>query len=302
MDSVLNPQLVWIIPSVICASVLVTVGLYVVPHRDYGTSLLRQKTEVRSRFYLLRSPLAFTIRQKKWTYFWWLIATVAVALFMAALAGLVTNIVHGNQSLGVLASISPDTIKLLFIGESFMMVSLILLAMTILETASIRREEAKLYLDNFLTQPVRRRVWLAQRLLAMVGIAIFVAALSTIAIWTMAQVQQVNFSASNAFNSGIAVIGGIVLVAGVGTFLYGLWPRLAVVGMIIVVGWGFVIDILQDLFHLQDWVQKTSVLHYLPIDPTKSVEWAGIVWMIVIGIVLATVGIFCFLRRDITGE
>ncbi|HWT40704.1 MAG TPA: ABC transporter permease subunit [Dongiaceae bacterium] len=302
INSVLDPQLLWIIPSAVCTVAFTVAGLYFVPRRDFGTSLLHQKTEVRSRFYLLTSPLAFTLRQKKWTYFWWLIATVAVALFMAALAGLVTNIIHGNNSLGVLSAISPDTVKLLFIGESFMIFSLILLAMTILEMVSIRREEAKLYLDNFLVQPIRRRVWLTQRLFLMVVMAIVVAALSTLAIWTMARVQQVNFSVTNAIDSGIAVMGGLVLVAGVGAFLYGLWPRIAVVGMAIVVGWAFVIDILQGLFHLQDWVQKTSVLHYLPIDPTKSVEWTGIIWMIAMGILLAAIGIFCFSRRDIISE
>lgn len=299
MNAVLDPAVLWIVPSVLSVIVLTVVGLYLVPRRDYGTSVLHQKDGVRSRFYLLGSPLALTLRQKKWTYLWWFVATVFTALFMAALAGMVANLIQDNSTFGHLTSLN---IKLLFIGESFMIFSLILLAMIILELASIRREEAKLYLDNLLVQPVRRRVWLTQRLCIALGAALIIAIVSSLAIWGVAHVQQVCFSFKDAFDSGVAVASGLVLVIGVGTCLYGLWPRIAVVGMAIVVGWGFVVDILQDLFHLQDWVQKTSILHYIPVDPSKTPEWSGMIWLVIIGVVLVVVGIYSFAKRDIITE
>ncbi len=302
MDSVLNPHLIWVVPSAVCVVIFIAIGVYVLPRRDYGTSLLRQHSEVRSRFYLLDSPLAFAMRQKKWSFFWWMIATVSMALFMAALAGLVSDLIHGNSSLGGFSGLPPEKIKLLFVGESFMIFSLILLAMMIIEVGSVRRDEAKAYLDNFLVQPVRRQSWLAWRLVLAVGMALLIAAIATVAVWAVAHAQQVGFSGQDALNCGIAVASGIVLIGGIGTFLYGMWPRLGVIGMTIVVGWAFVVDILKDLFHLQDWVSKTSILYYIPVDPSKSLEWAGVLWLFMIGVMLAIVGIVAFTKRDIVSE
>lgn len=302
LDSVLDPHVVWIIPSVLVGGVFTALGIYAVSHRDYATSVLRQPTEVKSRFYFLNSSLAFILRQKRWAYFWWLIATVATGVFMTALAGLVSTLVHDSSSLGPLLALPPDKIKILFVGESFMIVSLILLAMMIVELSGVRRDEAKSYLDNLLVRPIRRSRWLRERLCVSLGAAVLITTITTIAIWAVAQTQGVNVNFSDAVNCGLAVANALVLLCGVGVFLYGLWPRIAVVGMTLVVGWAFVIDIVRNLFHLEDWVSKTSIISYIPIDPSKSPEWAGIAWMICIGVVLSVAGIVAFTKRDIMSE
>lgn len=302
MDSVLDPHPIWIIPSLITTVIFVTAGLYFVSHRDYGTSLLAERSEIQPRYYLLKSPLSFAIRMKRWTYFWWFIGAVLTALFMAALAGLVSNLLNDSSSFAKIMTLSSDQIKLLFIGESFMIVGMILLTMIILELGSIRRDEAKLYLDNILVQPISRTSWIIGRLALTVGASLIIAVVSTFAIWSMAQAEGIDFGLGNALNSFIAVTGGIIFVGGIGTFLYGLWPRASVIGTTIVVGWSFVVDILKSLLQLDSWIEKTSVLNYIPIDASKSLEWTGIVWMIGLGVVFIGIGIIRFSRRDIISE
>jgi len=302
IDSVLAPQLIWIVPSFVVVGIFLLAGIYFVGQRDYGTALLAEDEEVEPNVRLLSSPLTFAFRLKKMTFFWWFVGTVATALFMAALAGTVSDLLKDSSGLPRLAVFSPEQIKLLFIGESFMVVGLVLLAMVILEIGSIRREEAKLYLDNLLVQPVKRLSWLAGRLVIIGDMVAVTAIAATLAIWFMAVAQEIDFTIINALQSLAAVVAGIVLVGGVGVFLYGMWPRLSVVGMTVIVGWAFVVDILRNLLQLDDWVEKTSVLYYIPIDPSKSVEWMGIARLIVIGIVLGAIGIIRFTRRDISGE
>lgn len=302
MDSVLDPQPIWIIPSLLFASIFALVGIYFVERRDYGTALLAEDEEVEPNFRLLSSPLTFALRLKKMTFFWWFVGTVITAVFMAALAGTVSDLLKDSSGLPRLAAFSPEQIKLLFIGESFMVVGLVLLAMVILEIGSIRREEAKLYLDNLLVQPVKRLSWLVGRLVIIGDMVALTAIAAALAIWFMAVAQEIDFTIINALQSLAAVIAGVILVGGIGIFLYGVWPRLSVIGMTIIVGWAFVVDILRNLLQLDDWVEKTSVLYYIPIDPSKSVEWTGIVWLIGIGVVLGALGIVRFTRRDISGE
>ncbi len=302
MDPVLNPQMTWVIPSILSAGLFAVTGLFLISRRDYGMSLFSQQGEVRSRFYLLSSTFAFALRQKKIAFIWWLVAAVSTTLFMTALAGLVSDLIHDNSSLGGFLALPSDKIKLLFIGESFMILSLILLAMMVVEVAAIRRDEAKAYLDNLLVQPVRRQVWLSGRLLLACGMALLITTISSLAAWGMAEMQQIDISILSAINSGIAVASGIIFIVGVGAFLYGIWPRLGVIGMTVVVGWAFVVDLLKSFFHLQDWVSKTSILYYIPVDPSKSPEWAGIIWLTSIGILLGLIGIIAFTRRDIISE
>ncbi len=302
IDSVLDPQPIWIIPSVILAGTVGLLGLYFVSHRDYGTSILPQRTATRSRFYFLTSPVLFLLRQKKWTYFWWFIATLAMAVFMTALASLVSSILHDSSSLGPLAALPPEKITLLFVGESFMLVSLILLAMTIVEWGSLRRDEAKQYVDVILVGPVRRHIWLCGRIFVVLCAALAITILSSIAIWSVAETQAISFTIVNAINCGIAVSAAVILLLGFGVFLYGVRPRLVIVGMTVVVGWAFVVDIVRNLFHLDEWVTKTSIISYIPVDPSKALDWGGVISMTAIGIGLAVVGIIAFGKRDIIGE
>lgn len=302
MDSVLDPQPLWIIPSIIVAAITTSIGLYYVSRRDYGAGRIAEKTEVRPSFHLLGSPFALALRLKKWTFLWWGVGTLAMAAMMAAMSGMVSELLKDSSASLGLAAVSPEQIKLLFVGQSFMFIALILLAMVILEIASIRRDEAKSYLDNLLVQPVGRRTWLTGRLFLSGGMIILIAILSTLAIWGITQLQDIDFGFDNAINSLIAVVSGLILVDGIGTFLYGLLPRIAIIGMTIVVGWAFVVDIVKYLFKLDDWIEKTSILGYIPVDPSTSPNWTGIAWMISVGLTLSIIGILLFMRRDITAE
>ena len=303
MNAVLSPHPEWVIPGVICLGIFTAVGLYWAGTRDYGTSLLPQPDEVRSHLRLLGSTFAFTVRQKRSAFVWWLVGVLALVSFMTALAGMVTNILQDSGSaLQAFAVMSSDQVKLLFIGLNFMILGLVLLALVTIEVGSIRRDEAKLYLDNLLVQPVRRSAWILQRIAIVLGMSVLIALIAVMVTWWIADVQHIDISLGNALASGVGVMSSIVLVVGVGIFLYGWLPRLAVAGMSLVIGWAFVVDIVRKIFQLEDWVEKTSVLYYIPVDPSKAPEWGGVAWLFAIGIALGALGIWRFMKRDITQE
>ena len=93
-----------------------------------------------------------------------------------------------------------------------------------------------------------------------------------------------------------------MLTLGVGALLYGFLPRLAAAAMAVVIGWAFVLDILKSLFHLGSFITKTSILTYIPTNPSKAPDWTGIAWLVAIGLALAALGTWRFTRRDIVAE
>lgn len=303
LDAVLAPKPLWIIPPLLFTGLFTALGVSWAARRDYGVSLLRQADEVRSHFYLLGSSLTFMVRQKQWTFFWWLIGTLSFVSFMTALAGMVANLLHDTSiSLGALATMSPDAIKLFFVGSTFMILGLILFALTIIELGSIRREEAKSYLDNILVAPVHRTTWLVQRLSVLAGMVLLITIIAVGFVLAIAKAQSINLTFTESFHSSLGVLAGVVFVLGVGTFLYGLLPRIAVAVMTLVVAWAFAVDVIRGLFQLDAWIEKTSLLYYIPADPSKSPLWSGVTWLVVLGIGLAFLGVVGFLKRDIITE
>ena len=94
----------------------------------------------------------------------------------------------------------------------------------------------------------------------------------------------------------------MLLVLGIGVGVYGFAPRFATAAMSIVIGWAFIFDILDMLFHLSNWVKKTSILTFIPSDPSKTPDWAAFVWLIIIGAALIGLGTMRFIKRDIITE
>lgn len=303
LNPVLAPDIAWVLPPIALAVVCVGVGVWLLGRRDYGASIIRQSDEARSHTILLGSPLHLAVRQNLWTFVWWLLGVVAFTAFMAAVAGKVADLANDSSAAqNVLAHIAPGEIKIAFLGFDTMILTLILAALVIIMAAGLRRDEARGYLDNFLVRKVRRTQWLLGRLGLILVTAIIVAVIATLVMRWIASAQGIDVQLSMMLEGVISLVAIVLVVLGVGTLLFGLWPRLAVAGMVIVVGWAFVESILTDVFHLANWVGKTSLLTYVPALPTKAPDWSEVVWLFVIGLVLAACGIIAFTRRDIVAE
>jgi putative exporter of polyketide antibiotics len=102
--------------------------------------------------------------------------------------------------------------------------------------------------------------------------------------------------------NAIALTGPIFLLVGIGTVLYGLLPRIAIISMYAVIIWAFVVDVLKSFFSLGDFIDKTSLLHYVSFAPTTAPDWSTFAWLVGLGVIMACVGIWAFSQRDIVNE
>ncbi len=303
LNPVLDAHKLWLLPPIVAAIIFVSFGLLWAGRRDLGSALLRQSEFARSRFYLLRSIFAFGVRQNIGRFVWWGIGTVAFAIFFAALAGVSADLANDSSAFRHLFSAhSMNEFKVAFLGMGTFFIAVVLLVMATINVLAIRRDEAKGYLDNVLIQPIRRSAWLMGRLALAVISFTAISLVAVFAMWAAAHLGDVHVQLGTVMQGAFSLVGVLILTLGVGVFFYGLWPRIAVASMAIIIGWTFVVDILKSIFSLSDTITKTSVLSYIPATPATSPDWKAILWLVAIGLVLAGIGILGFNRRDIVAE
>ncbi len=303
LSPVLAPKPAWMIPTVVFAVIFTCLAIYAVGRRDLSSALIHQSDAARSRFLMLTSPFAFALRRSGWTIAWWGVGTVFFAAFFAAVANLGSNLAEDSPAFKqVFSADAANDFKLAFLGAGTMFTAVIMLIMITTMFSAVRREEARMYLDNLLVQPVRRSQWLLGRLLLIAGSFTAISLLVGVTVWSIATSEGITVSLATALQGQISLVGIMLLVIGIGVCIYGFVPRLATAAMSVVIGWAFIFDILDMLFHLSDWMKKTSILTFIPSDPSKSPDWAAFAWLIVTGAILIGVGVTRFAKRDIITE
>jgi ABC-2 type transport system permease protein len=305
LNPVLDPQVGWIIPTLIFTFICVPLGLYLAGKRDLGASIIRQSNTARSHFYLLGSAMGLSVRQNIGTFVWWCIGTLAYAGLLAAIAKVAADALASSPAfVNVLSKLggAHDDLVIAFLGFGGLFTALILLVMSAVCMGSVRQDEAKGYVDNLLIQPVRRSSWLAKRLLLIVVMIATISLLTGYFIWQIATLQDVKLDLWIITQNAIALIGTIIMTIGIGTIFFGILPRLTSIVMYAVIIWAFVVDVLKSFFSLGDFIDKTSLLHYVSFAPTKSPDWSTFAWLVGIGLVLMAIGIALFTKRDIVTE
>lgn len=303
LNPVLGPKPAWIIPTIIFSIIFVSAALYAVGKRDLSSALIRQSEAARSRFLMLASPFAFALRRSGWTILWWGFGTVFFAAFFAAVANLGSNLAEDSPAFKqVFSADAANDFKLAFLGAGTMFTAVIMLIMITTMFSAVRREEARMYLDNLLVQPVHRARWLLGRLAIIAGSFMVISLIVGVTVWSIAKAEGITVSLATCLHGQLSLAGIMLLVLGIGVCVYGFIPRLATAVMSMVIGWAFIFDILDMLFHLSDWVKKTSILTFIPSDPSKSPDWIAFAWLASIGAALICVGVMRFAKRDIITE
>jgi ABC-2 type transport system permease protein len=305
LNPVLGPNVWWIVPTLVFSVIAIPLALFFAGRRDLGESILPQSEHVRSHFYLLRSDFGFSVRQNIWPFVWWTIGTVAYAALLSSIAKVAADALASSPAVvKVIGSLggNHDSLVIAFLGFGGVFTALILLVMSAVAIGSIRAQEAKLYLDNILVQPIHRSAWLTKRIIILLVMAFLVSLITGYVIWQIASAQNISLDLGIVLQNSVSLVGSIVLLVGAGTLIYGLFPRLAAIIMYIAIVWAFVSDILKALFSLGDTIDKTSLLHYATFTPTKSPDWSTFAWLVGIGIVLGVIGIMAFTKRDIIAE
>lgn len=304
ISPVIDTQMLWLLAPIMTLLVLASIAIYIASKRDFGTGALPESDTATSRYFLLGNPASFSLRQALPSLFGWTIIALFVSGLITALSDLATRALQDSPLKGAIDQLSGThgDPKIAFIGSGLVFTVFILLLMTTTSIGGIRATEAKNYLDTLLTQPLHRSSWLSSRLMIIALGTFILSLLSGLLVWAIAASQHTQFELLNFLFICITLVGTAVFTLGVGTLLYGFFPRIAVIGMYLIITWSFIIDLIGSVVKLDDFVVKSSLFHYTTLSPTAEPDWKTFAWLLSLGMGMAIIGIIAFNKRDIISE
>lgn len=304
IDPVISPQPWWLLLFGILAVVFFVAGV-LLSRRDLGSSIIKESSIVKSRYFLLGGAGRFALRQNFWVFAGWAAATFAMTAIIANVITIAAQATADSpalsKSVSALAN-NTDDIKIAFLGAGLVFVVMVLMIMATTIIASIRGDEAKQYLDNILVQPRHRTSWLITRLCIGGGITLLISVVSGLIILGVGSSQNLGLEFGKVMSLAVAMTGTVAFLLGLGTLIYGVLPRMAVITMYILISWSFVIDLISSVVKLDDWVMRSSLFHYLSFNLAGWPDWETFAWLVGIGIGMAAIGVILFTRRDIMTE
>jgi putative exporter of polyketide antibiotics len=240
-----------------------------------------------------------------WSFIAWATGALTLIGVTASLTSVAISATSDSTSLShsihSLAGNTPD-LKIAFLGAGMVFLVMILLIMAITVVGSIRRDEAKQYLDSILVAPQTRTSWLAGRLALGYATLLVTSLLSGLLLYAIAASQGIHLSLLKVLATSICVLGSVGFILGLGVYFYGIKPRLTVTLLYIVVGWSFLVTLLASAIKLNSIVLHSSLFQYTSFNLASWPNWSTFACLTILGLVFSVLGVIAFKRRDIIAE
>jgi ABC-2 type transport system permease protein len=301
-----HPQPIWLIPIITAMLLLAFFTVYLSGKRDYNESIIADKPTSKARLTFLKSPFGLNIRMNRNNIIGWLSSILIVSVLFGIMTKSTARIFNSSESaekvLKNLAQHNQVAAASAFLGAVFLIQMLLIMCYAASAVNSVRKEEADGFLDNFLVRPYGRVRWLTGRLTLILMVLVLALILLTVGVWFGLVSQHFSFSFRTIFLAGINTLVPVLLVIGVGIFMYGLRPRLTSISIYGLIAWAFLIDLLASGIKINHWILDTSILHQISLAPAANPNWHTNLGMVIVSVVLSIVGYLLFINRDLQNE
>ena len=262
----------------------------------------------------MRPITLWTIRQRRWSLFWWSLGVTALNVFTMALYPTIRDqAAELNKSLGSLS----DSTASLFGGTDFFSpvgylnsqiiyftLPLLLAILAIgLGTSLIGSEESSGTIENLLARPISRSKLLLSKALAGCIILLIVMLISSAALLLLCRTINLGIPIQNIIAACFACFM-LVLTFGSAAFLLAATGRgrVAATGISVVyaIG-GYLVSSLSSTVH---WLEKPSLIfpyhYYRTADILRGTfDWTSILFFAVFTLVCGVLAWFVFRGRDL---
>jgi ABC-2 type transport system permease protein len=283
-------------------AVLTIVGYALLSRRDTGAGLLAQRPGPADGSAGLRSPFALAWRLQRGVLIGWVVAmAVSGAVLGGAAKGLANATGLSEQMTEVLARMGGTAgLADAFLAACFGIMGFVSSAYTVQATLRLRAEEAAGRAEPLLATPVGRTSWVFSHVVfAWFGTGLLlIAAGAGAGLAYGGQIGDVGGQLGRAVGSSLAQLPAAWVLAGFGLALFGLAPRLAGLTWAALVACAVLFE-LGALFGLSQWIVDISPFSHVPKLPGAAFTATPLVWLAVIAVGLAGVGLAGFRRRDI---
>jgi ABC-2 type transport system permease protein len=283
-------------------AVLAAVAVVLAGQRDVGGSLVPDRSQRAPRLRLLGGQLAFSARLMAGTALSWLVALAIVGLLFGLVAQGAGSTLGNSSVQQVLAKLGATGGGVgAYLGVTFLMVAVLVSFAIAGQVGAAKAEEAEGRLDHLLARPLARTRWLGGRVGLAFALALALGFAGGLCTWLGALSQHTGFGAGTLLAAGVNASVPAVFFLGVGTLLFGLWPRAASAGVNAALAWSLLVELVGGIGAISHWLLDTSVFHHVAPAPSVPIDWASDGVLVALAAVAALVGAAAFTRRDVVG-
>ncbi|HSX36267.1 MAG TPA: hypothetical protein VLH84_05035 [Patescibacteria group bacterium] len=305
MQPLYHSQAVWLWPVVIFIVVVVSAALILAGKRDLGGSTFADNDTARPHTRLLNSALGLSVRLTRSSIAIWLVATVAIAIFFGlATQSAASALSESQKASTAIARLTGGTQAAAntYLGIVFMFAMIILMSFAASSAGAAREQEAAGYLDNLLVRAVARLRWIVGRILLHVTSIIAIGLAAGVAVWLSTLSQDVGLPLHTFMTAGLNTIAPAIFVLGAGILTLGWRPRLTTFVGFGILGWSFLIQMLGSGLNLNHWLLDTSIFTHVALAPAVNPHWTANGVLCIVGVMLGTLGVLKFVKRDLETE
>jgi ABC-2 type transport system permease protein len=269
--------------------------------RDLGAGPLASRDRRPARVGLLGNALGLTIRLTLPVIVAWLVALALFGLILGLVAPSAAEAVSGStviaDVIGRLGGSAAGASA--YLGLTFVIAAGLIAVAAAGQVAATGDEEAEGRADNVLGQPVARRSWLAGRVAVAAVLVALAGVLVGMAAWAGSASQSAGIDFGTLVKAGVNVAPPGLFVLGLGTFVFGVWPRRATLVAYAVVVWSFLVATVASVLSVNHWLLDTSVLQHVTPAPAAPPDWTSAGVLVALAAVGALLGVAGFSRRDL---
>ena len=298
-----SPRPLVILPILGLTVALVAATMRLAGNRDYGASILSDRSSTEPHTGLLSGPFGLAVRLGRGTVFAWTFAIAATALLLGFVAKQAGTSFSGTPSiekvlnkLGIHSAGAQS-----YLGLSFLIVAVLVAFVAISQVTAARSEEAEGHLEHFLVRPVARWWWIGGRLSLGASIVVGCGVIAGLFTWFGAASQDAGIGIASLLAAGLNLAPPALFIFGLGVFAFGVYPRASGIASYGVLVWSFLVDLIGSLVSSNHWFLDTSVFRQMAPAPGVSVNWMTDAVLVVLGAAAALAGSLLFVRRDLAG-
>ena len=268
--------------------------------RDVGASLIPERAERAPKLAMLRSASTLNVRLMRATAVSWMAALALTGLLFGLVAKEAGETLTGSslqQAFGKLGATGGGVAA--YLGVTFLIAAALIGFVAAGQVGAARDEEAEGRLDHLLARTLSRPGWLLGRLWVAVALILASGCVVGLFTWFGASSQSASVGLGPLLSAGIDATAPALFFLGFGTFLLGVWPRAAGVGVYVVLAWSLFIELVGGIGALSHWLLDTSVFHHVAAAPAAPTDWAAVALVAGIGVLAAAIGLLAFRRRDL---
>jgi ABC-2 type transport system permease protein len=268
--------------------------------RDVGSSVFPDRSERAADLRFLNSALGLSLRLMKATAVVWLITLAVFGLLFGLVAKGAGSTLSGTSLRETFAKLGATGGGVdAYLGVTFLAISVLLAFAAAGQIGAALAEESEGRLDHLLVRPLSRVRWLGGRACLTLLLLVSGGLVAGACTWFGAGTQHSGVALASVIGAGMNAATPAVFLLGLGAFLFGVWPRVASIGVYAILVWSLLIELVGGIGAVSHWLLDTSVFFHVASAPAVAPNWAADMILAGLGAIATIVGVVGFRRRDL---